>query len=257
MFGPGKMHEARASAVFCAAALLALGSVPACLAVDTPARFRESEGARIESEMSCPAAQTKVVQLDEWMVGVTGCGQKKVYLDIAWRGWIDDTASAPDREPHESTSWTFLGSSPADSFAARGLPRAGFEMDCGTDAMQTKKIDDAQVEVHGCGKRALYAVDDLPMSGRLGDRRRFWRAVWIRAAANDASVATSPPPKPPATPDPCRGTCYPPARCLTYAVNGPTPQTSSGCFIPCAESACPSGMSCTMMNDGPGKVCTK
>jgi hypothetical protein len=250
------VHAARSSVLVCAGVLVVFGSAPACLATDVPARFRESEGARIATEMSCPAAQLSVVQLDEHTVGISGCGQKKVYLDIAWRGWIDDALSAPDREPHESTSWTtFLSSSPAKSFAAHGLPRAGFEMDCGTDAMQTKTIDDAQVEVYGCRQRALYAVDDLPASGRLGDRRRFWRAVWIRDAA---SVAASPPTSPPpATTDPCRGTCYPPAQCLTYAVNGPTPQTSSGCFIPCAGSACPAGMTCTTMSDGPGPVCTR
>ncbi len=252
----------------CGGALVALGTVAACLGTDTVARFREDEGARLAREMSCPSAQTRIVQLDDWTVGAAGCGQRKVYLDIAWRGWIEDTASAPDREPHDSASWTLLSTAPASSFAARGLPRAGFEMDCGTDGMQTKRIDDAQVEVYGCGKRALYAVDDLPASSHLGDRRRFWRVVWIRPSTGAVSVATASPPTPPAptppatsspspTTDPCRGTCYPPARCLTYAVNAATPQTSSGCFIPCADSACPAGMSCTMMSDGPGKVCTK
>jgi hypothetical protein len=241
-------------------AFVAMGGFAGCVDADTPARFRREEGARVAAEMSCPAAETKIVQLDDWTVGVAGCGQRKVYIDISWRGWVDDTASVSEREPHESTSWTLLSSAPAASFAARGLPRAGFEMDCGTDGMKTKRIDDAQVEVYGCGKRALYAVDDLPASGRLGDRRRFWRAVWIRPDASPdpvASVARSPPPAPPSpVTDACRGTCYPPARCLTYAVNAPTPQTASGCFIPCAKTPCPSGMTCRLMNDGPGHVCT-
>jgi hypothetical protein len=251
----------RRTVFVCTRALLAIGGIAACVDADIPARFRSEEGARAAAEMSCPAAQTRVVQLDDWMVGVEGCGQKKVYLDVSWRGWVDDTASASEREPHESTSWTLLSSAPAASFAARGLPRAGFEMDCGTDGMKTKRIDDAQVEVYGCGKRALYAVDDLPASGRLGDRRRFWRAVWIRhdaSAAPVAIVSRSPPAAPAAAaPDACRGTCYPPARCLTYAINAARPQTASGCFIPCADTACPSGMTCTTMNDGPGQVCTK
>ncbi len=245
----------------CTSALVAILGFAACVDADTPARFRREEGARVATEIHCPAAQTKIVELADWMVGVEGCGQKKVYLDISWRGWVEDTAGLKDREPHDSTPWTILGTPSAASFAAQGLRRAGFEMDCGTEGMLSKRIDDGQVEVYGCGQRALYAVDDLPASAHLGDRRRFWRAVWIRPNTPAKAPAPAPVASAPAatgtTPDACRGTCYPPARCLTYAVNAPTPQTASGCFIPCADSACPSGMTCTMMNDGPGKVCTK
>jgi len=83
-----------------------------------------------------------------------------------------------------------------------------------------------------------------------------------QASPDKAPAAPPPAGTPAATPAPaasgptCAGeVCKPPGECMHYSgmVEG---VTSVGCYIPCANGkACPHGMSCIMMHDGPGEIC--
>jgi len=55
--------------------------------------------------------------------------------------------------------------------------------------------------------------------------------------------------------EPCDGTCQAPASCIT--VVGQMPPARKECWITCGDHECPSGLTCTMIHDGPGKVCVK
>nr|HEX4317085.1 hypothetical protein [Kofleriaceae bacterium] len=85
----------------------------------------------------------------------------------------------------------------------------------------------------------------------------------VALAACGSKDAKSPTSSPPGAPPPsgpavdCAGTpCAPPGACVT--VSGMTVNSShQECVIRCEGPAktCPDGMTCIMINDGPGEVC--
>jgi hypothetical protein len=87
------------------------------------------------------------------------------------------------------------------------------------------------------------------------------------ACAADNEPEVTPPTDPPVTPpsvqvtghgESCGNgeTCKPPARCIN--VVGMRPNSArKECWITCGNTKCPAGMECTMIYDGPGKVCMK
>jgi hypothetical protein len=78
------------------------------------------------------------------------------------------------------------------------------------------------------------------------------------APTADPAPAPVAPPAPPPAPEPCDGkVCTPPERCID--VVGMRPESArKECWITCGgDSACPAGMTCTMIHDGPGQVCVK
>ena len=80
-----------------------------------------------------------------------------------------------------------------------------------------------------------------------------------------AEPEPEPPPEAPVEPAaepakeiPCGGSvCKSPEKCIT--VVGMRPNSArKECWVPCGEGdSCPEGMECSMIHDGPGKVCSK
>ncbi len=55
-------------------------------------------------------------------------------------------------------------------------------------------------------------------------------------------------------------TCTPPEQCLTVTGSLPGAPSKEECWIPCGkhgDPACPQGMTCSMIHNGPGQVCVK
>jgi hypothetical protein len=68
--------------------------------------------------------------------------------------------------------------------------------------------------------------------------------------------SSKPPAKPPAAGESCTDdtSCSPPATCIH--VVGQMPESArQECWITCGDKSCPDGTTCTMIHDGPGKVC--
>jgi hypothetical protein len=77
------------------------------------------------------------------------------------------------------------------------------------------------------------------------------------SAVAPSGEAPSADPPPANGSDTCGGkVCEPPAECIH--VVGMRPESArQECWITCGDKPCPADMTCTMINDGPGKVCVK
>jgi hypothetical protein len=82
------------------------------------------------------------------------------------------------------------------------------------------------------------------------------------APADAAPVVAADPPPPaaesgPAQGQPCdQGKCGPKLTCVEYyGVAGARGPKLSSCEIPCPSGKCPAGQACTVIADGPGRVC--
>ena len=94
--------------------------------------------------------------------------------------------------------------------------------------------------------------------------------VVTEPAAQEEPVADeTPPPEPAPEPEPepvaepakeipCgNATCTPPERCISVVGMRPGSHRKE-CWVTCGENdSCPDGMECTMIHDGPGRVCRK
>ncbi len=100
----GPMHRSSLRLVPLAA-LFAVACASAARPVDD---FRHPSSAGIKRasfEMQCPESELQVVDLGSWTVGVTGCGKKAVYKNIAGAGWVNDTARGePEPAPRPSSN---------------------------------------------------------------------------------------------------------------------------------------------------------
>jgi len=68
----------------------------------------------------------------------------------------------------------------------------------------------------------------------------------------------SPTAAPPAAAEKCgdHDACVAPATCVSYyGIAGPSGPQFKSCEIKCDGTACPNGLTCTTIADGPGSVC--
>jgi len=97
---------------------------------------------------------------------------------------------------------------------------------------------------------------------------------FVAACSGASTPAPTPTPTPTPTPDPTQappaaaepgspcsaeGTCGAPLECVKYSgIAGPKGPQFSSCEIRCGEKqACPAGLDCVTVADGPGQVCRK
>lgn len=92
-----------------------------------------------------------------------------------------------------STGFAILAASLAACIASadRGqlVRRAGFDLQCPSDQLQTTQIDDQTVGVSGCGQRATYVQScDGPRD------KLTTECTWIKNASSDESTTSRPAP---------------------------------------------------------------
>ena len=147
-----------------------------CASTSAGLAFRQEALTRSSFVFGCPATEIAVADLAPAMVGVRGCGQRRIYLQVASHEWIDDTVTpggelrtleAPTVQP------VFLS---APDFATEGLARAVFEMSCPASALTVVSFGSSyEAGVYGCGLKAIYACYELSFT------ERFWRPRVFRA----------------------------------------------------------------------------
>jgi len=148
----------------------------------------------------------------------------------------------------------------------------GFPNDCTADA--NCHVGGCSSEVCSADEGVITTCEVIPAPlpagsecGCVEDQCRWWNA------GGETLPATDPPPAPPSESggDDCGGqVCKAPTECIEYyGIAGPKGPKLFSCEIPCksaasgkgdkgvqgGEGACPDGMKCITIADGPGRVC--
>ena len=148
---------------------------------------------------------------------------------------------------------------PADNALYGRVEGTSFKNDCTSDAACSKAGCSSEVCSAEQGITTSCDVQPWPQGSDALCGCVSGQCIWYRVAGSPAGGAGQSAGNGPARGEPCPdGTCAEGLSCVSYyGIAGPRGPKFTSCETPCASAkeACPSGLKCVTIADGPGAVC--